>query len=69
MRTSKLKWNAHLKCWCALKSGVKYMISTQQLNAPATMLGSAAQASKWWAAKQAELERQLREQECEESQK
>ena len=70
MRTrSKPTWNGHFKCWYTLKSGVKYMISTQQLSAPATMAGSAAQASEWWAAKQAKLERQPLERECEEGQK
>jgi hypothetical protein len=69
MRTSTLNWNEHLKCWYALKSGVKHMISTNQLNAPATMTGSAAKASEWWSAKQVELERQSRESQCEECQK
>ena len=71
MRTrSKLTWNERLKCWQVLQSGVKYMISTRQLQAPATMAGSVTQATEWWAAMQTELERQT--QDCrkdEESQK
>jgi hypothetical protein len=70
MRTkSVLNWNEKLECWQAMYSGVKYMISARQLKAPETMAGSAAQASEWWAAKQAELERQLLERKCDEDQK
>jgi hypothetical protein len=71
MRTkSRLTWDDNLKCWHVLHSGEKYMISARQLQAPATMAGSVTQATAWWAAKQAEVERQAHDlQKEEESQK